>query len=85
MFSGTSSPNVIDLTGEPGRQATFRDGNENRVGAVRAAVTGQKRVANHARRLATPSFPLERVDFPKLTTGGIVVGMMLSPQLEIYV
>ncbi len=52
---------------------------------VRVAKIGQKRVANHARRLATPSFPLERVDFPKLTTGVIVVGMMLALQLEIYV
>ncbi len=47
--------------------------------------TKQKEWRTPRRWSATPSFPLERVDFPKLTTSAIVVGMMSTPQLEINV
>jgi len=81
---------IVGQTGKLARSSDFYSAHGhgtdvNQGKASSSSANNQKRVANPRRRSATPSFPLERVDFPKLTTAGIVVGMMSGSQLEIYV
>lgn len=75
MFSGVSPQNVVNLGHGVGGRL-----NTKMVGYII-----KKKRRTPGRWFATPSFPLVRVDFPKLTTEGIVVGMMFDLQPEMHV
>lgn len=74
MFSGLSPQNVVSLAMASG----------DCLARKRSDISSKRSGEHPIRWFATPSFPLVRADFPKLTAAGRVVGMMFGLQPEIY-